>query len=668
MELSTLLLPFATAFGLALLHSLWIGAVLYAGVRALFPLLTTPARRHQLAYGALLALTAAFGFTLWYVYDPAPVCENLLAGRQPLDGLHLLSAAQTAANLSWTEWLQKELPAVAPWLSLVYLAGLLPAIFLLVRDHDRAMNLQRGGLSALPYSWADHLGDELSRHPATRRVQCFLSDRVGEVMTLGFWSPVIVFPVALVNELTPEMAHTILLHEIAHLRNYDHWLNYPQQFIRAFFFFHPAVHALCHLIDREREHRCDDWVAARCDDRRTYASALVTVARTSHIPPNNLVMSATKTPFSNRIQRLFLGEDNRPDGNFAFSVLLVVLLGAAHLGYTNLGADAGADNCLEEQAKTKTAALAPASLLLLTEPRPITSPYQLSKRNTATWVVTTPPVVVKSTDCQPLPPLPYIAAPEPPESNNIRALEQYERARLKYEEMQERTTQLRTTVTSKACKPAVGAVSVTKLPIVTGEATSALRITQNRAAVIQVARLRDTLPPDIRPIDNSDRTTLHIDASGGKSTSYSSGIRFGRNDQQIAYFLDGKRLEEGIPADLDPEQIQGIDVIKGEDKLAEMGLSGYKGAIQITSKKGVQHKQPSATGALKINPNGTEKTEITDNRNLAYLIDGKEVDFATFNTLDPASIKSVNVIKGAKQAEEAGYPGKEGIIEITTKE
>jgi len=77
------ILTIATAFGLALFHSLWIGAVLYAAVRALYPLLKTPAARHHLAYGALLALVSAFGLTAYFLYDPNPVCENLVATALP---------------------------------------------------------------------------------------------------------------------------------------------------------------------------------------------------------------------------------------------------------------------------------------------------------------------------------------------------------------------------------------------------------------------------------------------------------------------------------------------------------------------------------------------------------------------------------------------------------
>jgi len=321
MDWNTLLLPSATAFGLALLHSLWIGALVYGIVRTALPLLRKPALRHHLAYGGLLTLGLGFAVAFYRNFDASPVCENILVATTSLSDFSMLFSALPAQQ-SWLERLKAMLPDLAPWLSLGYLLGLAPAVFLLLKDHRRATRLKTLGLSEFPLVWADGITAELLSHPATRRVRCYLSDRAHEVMTLGFWSPVIVFPVALVNRLSPEMARTILLHEIAHLRAYDHLLNYPQQILRTFFFYHPAAHALCRLIDREREHRCDDWVAERCDDRRTYASALVTVARTSLYPQTNLAMSASKTPFSNRIHRLFHGEAERRS-QFSFSVLFL---------------------------------------------------------------------------------------------------------------------------------------------------------------------------------------------------------------------------------------------------------------------------------------------------------------------------------------------------------
>ncbi|MEO0732951.1 MAG: M56 family metallopeptidase [Bacteroidota bacterium] len=473
MDLTTTLLPYATAFGLAILHSLWIGALLYTSVRALLPLLPGPVARHHLAYGALLLLAGGFAAAFYLNYDASPACENLAAvAILPFSGTELqLPVLAVAPELSWTEWLQQSLPDLAPWLSLAYLVGLLPAAVLLLRDQERVWELRRNGLSALPASWAVSLGEELARHPATRRVKCYLSARAGEVMTLGFWHPVVVFPVALVNELTPEMARTILLHELAHLRHYDHWLNYPQQILRTFFFYHPAAYALCQLIDREREHRCDDYVTGCCGDRRTYATALVTVARSSHIPPNNLVMSATKTPFSSRIQRLFIGDDRRKDGRFAFSVLLVLLIGAGHLSFTYLGADASAGDCLGEQ---KTTLAAP----VITE-TPAPKP------------------------CSPIPPC--SDAPQPPASDNVQALAAYERAVERYVEVQEKISSTRQERRARAITP------IAALPV-----TQVKKPCPQRRALPQVRV--DTLPPA-----KSDQ--IKISPSGTDIAFYIDGVR-----------------------------------------------------------------------------------------------------------------------------------------------
>ncbi|MEM1359173.1 MAG: M56 family metallopeptidase, partial [Bacteroidota bacterium] len=223
MDWNTLWLPTATAFGLALLHSLWIGALIYAAVQTLLPVMRTAGQRHNLAYLGLLGLATGFAVAFYQNFNYTPVCENLTATSISLAelGLNLTGSApeQTGKELTF-----QFLSGLAPWVSLVYLFGLLPAAVYLLRDQRRVHFLSTTGLTELPGSWTNKIVQELSDHPATKRVKTYFSAHANEVMTLGFWSPVIVFPVALINALSPEMARTILLHEIAHLRHYDHWL------------------------------------------------------------------------------------------------------------------------------------------------------------------------------------------------------------------------------------------------------------------------------------------------------------------------------------------------------------------------------------------------------------------------------------------------------------
>jgi len=549
MDLPNTLIPLATAFGVALIHSCWIGALLYVVVRAVFPLLPSASARHHLAYGALLTLAATFGYTLYMVYDPTPVCENLLITTGWISG-----PAQPAmtAELSWSEWLAATVAAYAPWLSAIYLFGLLPAVMLLLKDQRRVHALSTTGLHSPPGVWAERLTDELDRHPVTRRVRCYLSDRAGEVMTLGFWSPVIVFPVALTAELTPAMAHTILLHEIAHLRHYDHWLNYPQQFLRAFFFFHPAAHALCRLIDREREHRCDDWVVARCNDRRTYASALVTVARSAHTPRNQLVMSATKTPFSDRIQRLFLGEDHQKDGKFAFSVLLVVLLGAGHLSYNSLGADAGAVDCLEEQNRSARAAWEEYLTLVHQPAETEPTPYQLRKRSDADAWVITPARKAATSPCRArktVEDLPCIAAPERPESTDDRVLSKYRKAREKY-----RAARARTAFVPEDLLP--------KRPCVSTKAPAMPALEPEVGTVIPIGL--DTTP--------APKVNIILYPTLKSRTP------------EVAYFIDGVQVSGAEKNVIDPDRIASVTVYKKATDLPQLEVTGYAGAVMIQTR------------------------------------------------------------------------------------
>lgn len=53
--------------------------------------------------------------------------------------------------------------------------------------------------------------------------------------------------------------------------------------------------------------------------------------------------------------------------------------------------------------------------------------------------------------------------------------------------------------------------------------------------------------------------------------------------------------------------------------------------------------------------------------NPLYLLDGKNVDKAEFNNIDPNSIKSIEVIKATKSLEAFGEEGKNGVIKVTLK-
>ena len=61
----------------------------------------------------------------------------------------------------------------------------------------------------------------------------------------------------------------------------------------------------------------------------------------------------------------------------------------------------------------------------------------------------------------------------------------------------------------------------------------------------------------------------------------------------------------------------------------------------------------------------TEKTELP--KDVLYIIDGKEMASGSMKDIDPNTIKSINVLKGASAEAKYGDKGKNGVIEIITK-
>jgi beta-lactamase regulating signal transducer with metallopeptidase domain len=116
-----------------------------------------------------------------------------------------------------------------------------------------------------------------------RRVTLCVSDATRVPAALGYFRPVIVFPAWALAELPPQELSAILLHELAHLRRYDDWTNLAQKFVKAVFFFHPAVWFIESRLTLEREMACDEAVLAANFNPRDYAESLLNLAEKSFL-------------------------------------------------------------------------------------------------------------------------------------------------------------------------------------------------------------------------------------------------------------------------------------------------------------------------------------------------------------------------------------------------
>lgn len=256
------------ALGATLLHSLWQATLLAAVLWLVAHYARTSAPfRYRLAYGTLLLQLVLSVITFLHYYTPAPRFEGTIK-RVMIDFVAVPADTADPSFLSDpTFWMTT---LVVCWL----LSTLVGTSKLLV-SFGRVRRMQRTfgraispALSATVTSLAHRIG-----------YRGRLSVRIGETLSapvlIGHLRPILLFPVAIVNQLTTEEAETVILHELAHLRRYDHWFNLLQCVIEVLYYYHPAVHWIGARIREEREYCCDDLVLAYGPGRLPYARALL---------------------------------------------------------------------------------------------------------------------------------------------------------------------------------------------------------------------------------------------------------------------------------------------------------------------------------------------------------------------------------------------------------
>jgi bla regulator protein BlaR1 len=118
--------------------------------------------------------------------------------------------------------------------------------------------------------------EQLSSQMGIRRAVCLVQSELVKIpVAIGWLRPMILLPMGIVFQLTPEQLDGILWHELAHIHRRDYLVNILQGFVETIFFFNPGLLWLSSLIRTEREACCDDIVLNRLDRKASYLEALL---------------------------------------------------------------------------------------------------------------------------------------------------------------------------------------------------------------------------------------------------------------------------------------------------------------------------------------------------------------------------------------------------------
>ncbi len=156
---------------------------------------------------------------------------------------------------------------------------------------------------------------------------------------VGLLKPVILVPLGLFSKLPPDQVEAILLHELAHIKRKDYFVNLLQSFAETIFFFNPSVLWISSLIRIERENCCDDMAINGTAGRKSYVNALVSFQENwVNNSMGNMAMAfpGTQGSLLDRVKRI-IHKENKSLDLFGRIVLIcsLVLVCALPVIFTN---------------------------------------------------------------------------------------------------------------------------------------------------------------------------------------------------------------------------------------------------------------------------------------------------------------------------------------------
>ncbi len=304
--------PGIVQIGWALLHSLWQGVL----IGVLFALMQLILKRRSantryavgcLAMGLLIMVPVG---TFFCSTPPVHMHNSSLEEVNPSAGIfglggRLGTGAEPALAIRFSRIAERFSMACAqfaPILTAAWLVGVLACSWRLTGGwlKVRALRQEHGVLDA---EWLGILENLRRRLEISRPVSLIKSAFVEVPTLIGWLRPVILLPASGMVGLSPEQLEAVLVHELAHVRRHDYAVNIIQCLVETLLFYHPVVWWISRYVREEREHCCDDLVIKICQNRVTYARALM-VLEEMRPKLDALALAVNGGSLLKRIQRL----------------------------------------------------------------------------------------------------------------------------------------------------------------------------------------------------------------------------------------------------------------------------------------------------------------------------------------------------------------------------
>ncbi len=276
--ISALMDKIIPAFGWMLIHSLWEG-LLFAIITGIILMLTKKsgaAFRYNLVLILFIMFICTCAFTFVLELDRAAIraLKPLIPG-----GDGTMVPALFFGNVhslkqlikTFTDYFTANEPLVVMVWFVFFLFKSVKMLGSLVYNQQT----RRRQVAEPSAYWSGKVAEFAGKLQIKKVVTLLQSGYIKMPVVIGHLKPVILIPVGLLAGLPAEQVEAILLHELAHIRRNDYFVNFLQNIAETIFFFNPGLLWMSSLLREERENCCDDIALENTQNKVCFVQALI---------------------------------------------------------------------------------------------------------------------------------------------------------------------------------------------------------------------------------------------------------------------------------------------------------------------------------------------------------------------------------------------------------
>lgn len=316
-----------TALAWSLIHSLWIALGVWVFVNLVCGFLSQSKQRRLFKAGSLLLF---FGLIVAALFSE-------LTHTTTADSFWYMDTESFSIqhSFSWFDQLSFWVGQSSPVINSIWVIGILIGLVRYFYNRKALVKTESSSIHCSDDEAQSHLNRIRKSLNIRRRVSIKVSALVESPMTVGFFKPIIYFPIGLISGFSSDELETILRHELAHIKRHDYLVNLFLVMLETLFFFNPIVLMLVRDLRREMEYVCDDEVI-QAHDQFAYARALLKLQENSISYQVAMAAQNNNSEFKSRVERMI--NPNKPKAGSKTGLMItlfaVLLVSSAFVGIT----------------------------------------------------------------------------------------------------------------------------------------------------------------------------------------------------------------------------------------------------------------------------------------------------------------------------------------------